>query len=260
MCRPIGAPAFVLMNSPQKNLSLAANVYVCSTRDGSVILDLNRDRYLGVGREASQLLAGAVRGWPSFALTVDACPERALQSATPLYESLLEDGLLMLDSPAIAAAEGVSRVDMRAEFVSIGDEIEVSGRIGFLDVAKFAYAYLTSLYGLRCRRLLTVVDTICLRKRRAENERDLHTRDILRMAALVDRFRRLRAWVFRAEDHCLLHALTLVRFLALYDCFPEWVIGVATQPWGAHSWVQWHRYLLDTNPEKVCRYTPILVV
>ena len=63
-----------------------------------------------------------------------------------------------------------------------------------------------------------------------------------------------------AEGYCLLHALTLVKFLRCYGCYPEWVIGVAAQPFGAHAWVQWHHYLLDTNPEKVCRYTPILVV
>jgi Transglutaminase-like superfamily len=85
-------------------------------------------------------------------------------------------------------------------------------------------------------------------------------RDIFRMATMVDVFRQLRCWVFAAEGRCLLHALTLVNFLSAYGLHPEWVFGVSTQPWAAHSWVQWGQFLLDTNPEKVCPYTPILIV
>jgi hypothetical protein len=66
--------------------------------------------------------------------------------------------------------------------------------------------------------------------------------------------------VFAAEGRCLLHALTLVKFLNRCDFYPDWVIGVTTQPWAAHSWVQWGSFLLDTTPENVCHYTPIMVV
>jgi hypothetical protein len=66
--------------------------------------------------------------------------------------------------------------------------------------------------------------------------------------------------VFAAEGRCLLHALTLVKFLNRCGFYPDWVIGVTTQPWAAHSWVQWGSFLLDTTPENVCHYTPIMVV
>jgi hypothetical protein len=88
----------------------------------------------------------------------------------------------------------------------------------------------------------------------------MHGCDIGKLAAMVDVFRRLRPFVFAAEGRCLLHALTLIRFLSHYQLHPEWVMGVKTQPCGAHSWVQWDRYLLDSNPEKVCGYTPIMMV
>ena len=48
--------------------------------------------------------------------------------------------------------------------------------------------------------------------------------------------------------------------MSKYAFYPDWVIGVTTQPWAAHSWVQWGGFLLDTNPEKVCAYTPILMI
>jgi hypothetical protein len=44
---------------------IAAHVYVCVTGDGSVILDANRDKYLGLGREETEVLAQAVAGWPT---------------------------------------------------------------------------------------------------------------------------------------------------------------------------------------------------
>jgi hypothetical protein len=39
-----------------------------------------------------------------------------------------------------------------------------------------------------------------------------------------------------------------------------WVIAVRPRPWGAHSWVQLDNLLLDTNPEEINGYTPILSV
>ena len=99
-----------------------------------------------------------------------------------------------------------------------------------------------------------------IRANKARLASDVGVTHIVEVAALVSLFRRLRPFVFAAEGHCLLHALTLVKFLGRYGFNPEWVIGVATQPWSAHSWVQWKNFLLDTNPEKVCRYTPIMVV
>jgi len=81
-----------------------------------------------------------------------------------------------------------------------------------------------------------------------------------RAVELVCLFRRLRPLAFTAKDQCLFHALALVRFLAFYSVFPVWVVGVRTRPWAAHSWVQQGTLLLDSNPEHVCEYTPILSV
>jgi len=149
-------------------------------------------------------------------------------------------------------------VDMKAEFVSVGDELEVRGRIQLRDIRRFLFAHLWALYSLHLRALISIVDA--LRRQKTQSRPQQARYDILELAAVVDVFRRLRPYAFAAEGRCLLHALTLVKFLSQYDLYPEWVIGVTTQPWGAHSWVQWEHFLLDTNPEKVCQYTPIMVV
>jgi len=176
----------------------------------------------------------------------------------------VNEGLLIqsvVDEGAVAVGDevGAGRAcrNMRGEWISIGDEMEVGSVVGFGDVVNFASAFVWARCSLAGRPFIATVGAVRARKAALNLELDWNP---LRVAALIDVFRRLRPYVFAAEGRCLLHALTLVRFLSQYGFYPEWVIGVATQPWGAHSWVQWESFLLDTNPEKVCGYTPILVV
>jgi hypothetical protein len=234
---------------------MAAHVQACATPAGVILLDLKRDRYLGLGLSESVSLGRHVQDWPVIR------SETVLQG-TPCEElcaTLLADGILSRERPASTTLSATT-VDMGAEFVSVGDEIEVSAPIRARDVANFLMAYGSAACSLRFRSFLKVVESVRRTKRRRAQQGLCLPPDSTHTAALVDRFRRLRTFAFTAEGHCLLHALTLVKFLGCYGCYPDWVIGVAAQPFGAHAWVQWHSYLLDTNPEKVCRYTPILVV
>jgi hypothetical protein len=252
--------------------AIAPDVYVCVTADGSVVLDLNRDKYLGIGREQTELLAMVVRGWP---LPIWEQPPESQSPRSKLdpdvaadadaaCRGLVREGLLIgsaVDEGVVAAGVGAGsgplRRDMRGEWISIGDEMEVGSVIGFGDVLNFASAFVWARCSLAWRPFIATVRAVKARK----SDLNLHVDwNPLRVAALIDVFRSLRPYVFAAEGRCLLHALTLVRFLSRYGFYPEWVIGVATQPWGAHSWVQWRNFLLDTNPEKVSGYTPILVV
>jgi hypothetical protein len=272
------------------SLQIPPHVYVCATRNGSVLLDLKRDRYFGLGQDESELLARAVDSWPPPAwpltATRDEAPEPA--SVIRLCDSLLKDGLLVpgegsesrgprstglapstprqreslrwensFQGPRPPGYPTTPHIDMKVDFVSVGDEWQADGTTRVADVLHFAAAYLRAWYSLRRRPLSSTVRAVHARKLRWQRAGGFET---TRAAELVDVFRRLRPFVFAAEGRCLLHALTLVEFLSFYDLFPDWVIGVTTQPWGAHSWVQSGKFLLDTNPEKVCHFTPILVV
>jgi len=147
---------------------------------------------------------------------------------------------------------------MKGDWISVGDELEVNRAVTWRHCADFASAYLWARCSLAWRPFIATVEEVRMRKTSGTlGKQGWH---ILEVAGMVDVFRRLRPLLFAAEGRCLLHALTLIRFLSKYEFYPEWAIGVTTQPWGAHSWVQWGNYLLDTNPEKVCAYTPILVV
>ena len=235
---------------------MSSHVHACATSRGVIFLDLKRDRYIGLGASDSALLGRHVEDWPAFRW--EAASEGA-GSIEALCATLVADGIISRDAPGLDRLSG-ALLDMGAEFVSVGDEIEVSAPIRTRDVANFLIAYISALCSLRFRPFQKVVESVHRVKRRRAQQGVCLPAEITHVAGLVDRFRRLRACVMTAEGYCLLHALTLVKFLRCYGCYPEWVIGVAAQPFGAHAWVQWHHYLLDTNPEKVCRFTPILVV
>jgi hypothetical protein len=236
------------------------HIHVCVMGSGTVILDVRRDKYLGIGREESELLADLVVGWPQPLWQRSPCPgaQAILRAANDLCESLAADGVLERIPEGKEGRVVVALRDMRGEWISIGDELEMRGRVRLRHVRSFLSAYLWARYSLARRPFADVVAQISARK--LKRVRDMDRCQLRKIAALVYVFGRLRPFVFGAEGRCLLHALTLMRFLSKYQLHPEWVIGVTTQPWGAHSWVQWENYLLDSNPEKVCGYTPIMMV
>jgi Transglutaminase-like superfamily len=240
---------------------LAAHVHVCVTGDGSVVLDLKRNKYLGLAKAPTEILAATVHDWPVPSWRRVLEDENQIKGG--VCSSMLQRGLIVeegsLERPPCADIHSASvRIDMRAPFVSIGDELEVTASIRAQHVLRFARSYIWAVGAMRPGALEATVAAV--RARKGSGLESGAQWDLLRIINLVAVFRHLRPYVFGPEGRCLLHALTLVKFLSAHDVYPEWVIGVATQPWGAHSWVQWGNYLLDTNPEKVCRFTPILVV
>jgi hypothetical protein len=239
---------------------IPSHIHVCVTGTGSVILDVKRDKYLGLGREATELLASTVQGWPhpNWPKSARRDAHESARATRDLCELLVADGILEVIPETKKEREVAALRDLRREWISIGDEIEVTGRVTLTHVANFLSAYVWARYSLAWRPFSVVVEAVTASK--LDRVRDLDRCHIRRVSAMVDIFRRLRPFAFAAEGHCLLHALTLVRFLSKYQLHPEWVVGVTTQPWGAHSWVQWDNFLLDTNPEKVCGYTPIMMV
>jgi hypothetical protein len=236
------------------------HIHVCVTGAGAVILDVRRDRYLGFGREETELLANVVPGWPNPLWQKSICRDvdETLRRTNDLCDSLIADGVLERIPIGREARTVVALRDMRGDWISIGDEFEVRGQVTLRHIVNFLAAFVWARYSLAWRRFSVVVEEVKAMK--LGEVRDRGECELRRVAAMVDVFRRLRPYVFAAEGRCLLHALTLMKFLSKYELHPEWLIGVTTQPWGAHSWVQWDNYLLDSNPEKVCGYTPIMTV
>jgi hypothetical protein len=162
------------------------------------------------------------------------------------------------NSPFAARTEVI---DLAGDLVSVGDEVDMQTTVNARLAIRVIAAYLSAVTSLAFLPLRSIVARVRSTRELASRGATIPSQwDVEEWVSAVSVFRQVRPYLFTAEGQCLLHALTLVKFLHSCGLYPRWVIGVATRPWGAHSWVQWNQYLLDTNPEKVCRYTPILVV
>jgi Transglutaminase-like superfamily len=254
-------------DSSQRTLWLSSHVHVCNTLDGCVLLDLRRDKYLGFGRDETELLAFAVHEWPVLPWTRREATVDDITRGKALCDSLLTDNLISKTRPLDSLVRRAQSMSMHLEWVSIGDELEAPDAMTVRDIANFLMAFAAAWSSLKFGHIEKTVESV----RRVRHRAQLHRRpsvagdgneqdQLPRMIRAVGAFRRLRTFVFAVEGRCLLHALTLIKFLGRDGLHPDWVIGVSTQPWGAHSWVQWQRYLLDTTPEKIGKYLPILAV
>jgi hypothetical protein len=125
-----------------------------------------------------------------------------------------------------------------------------------LTLMHFASACAWALWTLKYRSLETTARS--LRQLRRSHSGDRLDPSI-RLAELVSTFGRFRHLTFTARDRCLFHALALTRFLIHHDVPALWVIGVRLRPWKAHSWAQYGPAVLDSTPEHVDEFLPILV-
>jgi hypothetical protein len=235
---------------------LANHVFVARTRHGAVILNLTRNKYLSVGPAESQALESLVEDWPPRTANSIKPPDLAV-AEKELIDALMGRGIIR---PGTHKTSSIPQFSVRldGELVAIGDEIDALASVRIGHIVFFFYALIGSSLALRFRSIASLIENV--RTRRAAGICNGHDFDWRRASEFVSIFRRIRPYVFIAGGNCLLHALTLVRFLAHYHQFPHLVLGVKVDPWGAHSWAQYGNFLLDTNPEKVCAFTPILAI
>lgn len=229
---------------------LPGHIRISPNASGAVVLDLQRNRYFGIGQKEIQAITRVVGNLPPNST---AWPQQSMEESLALAARLATAGLLTTEPHQGGFIEGV--IDLEGDLSSVGHEIEVPGALHAGHVWLFARSCLWAKWALRRWSLYRIAQSVAQRKQAGGGAFDLHE-----CAALVGIFRRLRPMAFTAQDQCLFHALTLVRFLAFHKVFPSWVIGVRMRPWGAHSWVQHHTLLLDALPEEVCEYSPILTI
>jgi Transglutaminase-like superfamily len=229
---------------------LPAHLCVCTTPAGTVLLDLERSRYLGLGAIETAALARLACNWRAGPA---ARAELSAARLAELTQLLLAAGLLCREAPS---DELIHTPIELGGALSCADH-EPSGLVAVrpAHVIHFLRAWLWARYALRSRSLYAIAREISECKIRAATPFDA-----ARAVELVGIFRHLRPYAFTARAQCLFHALMLTNFLLRERVFPTWVIGVSTRPWAAHSWVQGGNLILDSTPEHILEYTPILSV
>ena len=236
---------------------LASHLRMCPTATGTVLLDLKRNRYFGLGDKETRAILEVAK---NDLITVTGKTNsnlgyEAISPQTPrIVQELTKAGLLSRDPPPRSDIAAI-RVEIDGPMTSIGHELEHIVPLQFIHSHYFLRACIWAWWAVRMRSLYSVSRELSRQKRRSS--RDFDTQQAIDLVCL---FRHLRPFVFAAQDQCLFHALALVKFLSFYKLFPAWVIGVRARPWAAHSWVQQGSLLLDSSPEHVCDFTPILAV
>ncbi|KQY88236.1 hypothetical protein ASD35_11605 [Pelomonas sp. Root1444] len=228
---------------------MACHVRACNADGQTILLDLRRNRYLGIGRQASTALAALVQGWPTSLPPNDASPAPVGEFTRQLIsQGLLTDKAFGLP-PAPAAEEATASLDLV--------DANPNADIGARHVAHFLKSAALTAWWLRSRTLYDIALKVAARRERltAPTPPSL---EAIRVATAV--YETLRPLVFTARERCLHDSLTLVCFLATQDLPSRWVVGVKTCPFGAHAWVQSGRTVLNDQHEYVRGFRPILVV
>ena len=238
---------------------LAPHVYPCVTEDHVVLLDLDRDKYVGVAREQVSALARRVRGWPrlGIVLPTDAGEAKPPSSrAESVFAKMLAARMLTTD-PDIGKEANPVHVPAASEAL-VQPDLDWRPRIRFIDVVRFLLASLLTSLSMRLLPLRSVLTSAMRRK--SAGIATFGPVDVAMARRATEAFIRMRPLLFGAQDACLYDSLALARFLSYYRQFPSCVIGVQTAPFGAHCWVQEAGFVFNDAPEYVRRFTPILAV
>jgi hypothetical protein len=231
------------------------HVRVCPLLASTVLLDLQRNRYFGIGTRETSALATLARNWDDVNGGGTVVERLAPDVAIAMADALIDARFLSSEAPSDRATFVDAPVNLNGVLTSAGHELSRETSLHTTHIAAFLGALAWTRRALRSRSLYAIACEVRDRKNVARGAFDRQL-----AIELVSIFRRLRPHAFAAGDRCLFHSLALVRFMASHRVSPTWVIGVRARPWGAHAWVQQDELLLDASPEHVCEYTPILTI
>lgn len=237
---------------------LAPHVHLCVAGGQVVLLDLARDKYFVV--DPAEDLAQRVKGWPVLEPQETGHAQRAAGPPEVLTR-LITAGMLVTDPAAGKEAHPVQ--SPKVETTLVNPDLTASRpRTGLAHLWQLARAHARASSALK-EPIKSVVEGVARRKSQAlECRQPLKSPEdtLSAVRELVAAFLHLRPLFYRARGACLLDSLVLLTFLADHGAFPQWVLGVQTDPFYAHCWVQQDCAVLNDHPDFVRGFTPILIV
>ena len=231
-------------------LQLADHVRACRVGNQVILLDLQRSRYIGVGGTQAHAVGNRIAGWPLPELQSPTDPEDGV--IAPILHRLINDSMLVerTTSPRHQTAVPLAAASLNAEESN-------RSPFRFRHLVRLCRVTLIASHWVRKLSLEEIVQRVqALRARRTRNE--LAEEPALRQTVAV--YLWLRPFVLTSFDQCLIDSLALLLYLASDGLFPTWVVGVRTQPFGAHSWLQQGATVVNDHHERVRRFEPILNV
>ena len=192
------------------------HVRVCPLLASTVLLDLKRNRYYGIGAQETRALSTLALNWNEANGTATPVERLTRDEAIAMADALINAGLLSREAPSDSTAFGGAPLDLTGALTSAGHELNRSAPLRVTHIATFLAALAWTRRALRSRTLYSISCEIRDRKAVAGG-----TFDEVRALELVGVFRRLRPHTFAARDRCLFHSLALVRFMARHAVFSD---------------------------------------
>ncbi|MBX3628264.1 MAG: lasso peptide biosynthesis B2 protein [Rhizobacter sp.] len=231
-------------------LRLADHVRACVLTDQVVLLDLRRSRYLSV---PGDLWARLVKGDPPLPQGRQLLPIRlGTHNTEKLLRPLAKQNLLTRLPPVPVEDQPLPLATTSWEPSAANPTPPVGARRAWHLIGAAVWAS----RAIRTRSLQEIATQVT-------HARDPHppaeAESSSRLDAAISAFHRLRPLLLTARDRCLHDSLTCVSFLAREGIAAHWVIGVKSQPFAAHAWVQMGSMVVNDLHDTVRHYEPILV-
>jgi hypothetical protein len=229
---------------------LSSHVYCCEFDDGAIILDLRGDTYVGIDAQYLVDLRARIGNWPGIGTPA---ADREVSDSEGLITDLLARGILTTSPTSLHPAPATNPTMALPALTSS----ESRRRIRLTHIAHFSIAFLTVALRLRRGGAATLIDWI--RRHQASIHRKCpvtHEDTLERLAS----FLWLRTWCYTARRRCLFDSFVLSIYLTREMVPCTLVIGVATRPFLAHSWVQIADAVLNDTVEHTHDFKPILSV
>jgi hypothetical protein len=232
---------------------LSAHAYCCEFDDGAIILDLRGDTYVGIDAQHLANLRARIENWPDSDRGDRDADRPDVSASESLIADLIARGILTTSSTSghTAPAANPTMALAAPPFA------EVRRRIRFTHIAHFSIAFVTVTLRLRRNGLASLMDWLRRRQTSIRREHPVSREDTLER---LSSFLWLRTWCYTARRRCLFDSLVLSIYLTRGMVPCTIVIGVATKPFLAHSWVQIGEAVLNDTAEHTHDFKPIFSV
>jgi Transglutaminase-like superfamily len=257
---------------------LSKDVHLCLCGDQVIQLDLRHDRYAAYDAAGVSPLSRLVPGWPTVSTET---PQLPIDENDSTLNELLQSEVLTTNRAHGKEATPLTAQTATTEILAPRSVFEDHSKPPFRIAPQHRMAFFTAVamarFELKCLPIRHTVHsarrhrlpeqgcitsrssapfpTIASAAQAGADEARLQT-----LKVLVATFRWLRPWGYALEDRCMLDSLALLKYLAMFGYFPNWIFGVQSAPFTAHCWVQSGSIVLNDRVSHVKEFIPIMAV
>jgi hypothetical protein len=182
------------MHADPRHYWIPAHVRVCPLLASTILLDLERNRYFGLGTRETRALSTLALNWREASTAAEVEP-LATDAALAMSDALIDAGLLSREAPSDRASFCGIPPELSGALTSAGHEVSRETSLRVAHIAAFLSALAWTRRTLRSRSLYSIACEVRDHKVAAGA-----TFDAQRAIELVGLFRRLRPHAFAARD------------------------------------------------------------